>query len=81
LHDEEISVILWEMHKGVGGGHFWTDITAQKVLDAKYWWPTLHKDVDQHCQSYDACQQTKNLLHTPMAKLIIVKGVVTCGNY
>jgi hypothetical protein len=36
LNDEEIFVILQEMHKGVGGGHFSTDITIQKVLDAKY---------------------------------------------
>jgi hypothetical protein len=32
LHDGEISIILWEMHKGVGGEQFSTDITTQKVL-------------------------------------------------
>jgi hypothetical protein len=36
LHDEKISIILWEIHKGVGGRHFLTNITSQKVLDAKY---------------------------------------------
>jgi hypothetical protein len=36
LHDDEISVILREMHEGVGGWHFSMDIIAQKVLDAKY---------------------------------------------
>jgi hypothetical protein len=36
LHDDEISVILWEMHVGVGGRQFSADIIAQKVLDAKY---------------------------------------------
>jgi hypothetical protein len=30
----------------------------------------MHKDAQQHCQSYDACQWTENLLRTPMAKLI-----------
>jgi hypothetical protein len=30
----------------------------------------MHRDAQQHCQSYDVCQQIKNLLHTPMAKLI-----------
>jgi len=43
LHDDEILVILQEMHEGVGDKHFLMDITAQKVLNAKYWWPTLHK--------------------------------------
>ncbi len=43
LHDDEISIILSEMHKGVGGEHFLAYIIAQKVLNAKYWWPTLHR--------------------------------------
>jgi hypothetical protein len=36
LHDNEISVILREMHERVGGRHFLMDIITQKVLDAKY---------------------------------------------
>jgi hypothetical protein len=26
-----------ELHKGIGGGHFFVDITTQKILDTKYW--------------------------------------------
>ncbi len=55
LLDDEILVILWEMHKGVGGGHFSIDIIIRNVEDAKYWWPTLHMDAQQHCQSCNAC--------------------------
>jgi len=51
-------------------GTFLADITSWKVQDAKYWSPILHKDAQQHYQYCDACQWTKNLLHTPMAKLI-----------
>jgi hypothetical protein len=58
------------MHEGVGGGHFSTGITTRKILDAKYWWPILHRDAQQHYQSCDAYQPIKNLLHTPMVKLI-----------
>jgi hypothetical protein len=36
LHDDKILIILGKMHKGVGGRHFLADITARKVLDAKY---------------------------------------------
>jgi hypothetical protein len=36
FHDDKISVIPWDMHKGVGGRHFLVDIMAWKVLDAKY---------------------------------------------
>jgi hypothetical protein len=63
-------VILQEMHKGVGGGHFLVDITIQKILAAKCQWPTLHKDVMDHCNSCDNYQRTSNLVHTSLAKLI-----------
>ncbi len=36
LCDDEIFVILQEMHERVGGGHFLADIPAQKLLVAKY---------------------------------------------
>jgi hypothetical protein len=37
--------MLQEMHEGVGGGHFLAKFIVCKILDAKYWWPTMHKDV------------------------------------
>jgi len=45
------------MHDDMGGGHFSTNITSRKILDAKYWWPTLHKDVKIYCQSCNAYQR------------------------
>ncbi len=32
----------------------------------------LHKDVIDHYRSYDNCQQTSNLVHTNLAKLITI---------
>jgi hypothetical protein len=32
----------------------------------------LHKDVMDHCNSYDNCQWTSNLVHTSLANLITV---------
>jgi len=58
------------MHNNVGGGHFSIDITNRKILNAKYWWPTLHKDVRMYCNSHDACQHTRNLSLASMACLV-----------
>jgi hypothetical protein len=44
---------LKELHEGVVGGHFATDIIAKKNLDARYWWPTLFEDIHDFCKSYD----------------------------
>jgi len=60
------------MHKGVGGGHFLVDITIRKFLVTKYWWPTLHKGVMDHCRSCDNYQVTGNSVHISLAKLIII---------
>ncbi len=56
FHDEEILVIQQKMHEKVGGRHFLVNIIARKVLNVKYWWPTLHRDAQHHFQSCDACQ-------------------------
>jgi hypothetical protein len=59
------------MHEGVDGGHFRFEITVRKVLDAKYWWSTMHEDVLLYCQAYDNYQQTNNIIQNNIAKLVI----------
>ncbi len=55
FHESEIPIVLQKMHEGVNGGHFSSDIIVCKILDVKYWWPTMHKDVFQYCQTCDNC--------------------------
>jgi hypothetical protein len=50
------------MHEGVGGGHLSSEITIHKILDMKYWWPTMHKDALQYNQVCDNYLQTGNLI-------------------
>jgi phenolic acid decarboxylase len=33
---DEAHTIVWELHEGIGGGHFVMDITTKKILDARY---------------------------------------------
>ena len=40
----EKEAIIREAHSGTVGGHFAGKPTAQKILTAGLWWPTLHKD-------------------------------------
>jgi len=51
----ETQIILKELHERMVGGHFATDITVNKILDARYWWQTLFKDTHDFCKSYDIC--------------------------
>ncbi len=55
LTTSETQNVLKELHEGVLGGHFVVDITANKILDVGYWWPTLFNDTHDFCKSYDSC--------------------------
>jgi hypothetical protein len=59
------------MYNGVGCGHFTVKITDRKILDAKYQWPKLHKDVQMYCQSYDACSWIGNLSLASLVCLVV----------
>lgn len=55
--EHERPFILAEAHGGVAGGNYAGKATAQKILRAGFWWPTLHKDAKGYCQNCDVCQR------------------------
>jgi hypothetical protein len=59
-----------ELHEGPLRRHFAIEITQRKILDARYWWPTMYRDVHDYCKSYDACQRTRGLAIQSFIKLV-----------
>jgi hypothetical protein len=55
LTTSKAQIVLKELHEGDARGHFAIDITTKKILDARYWWPTIFKDTHEFCKSYDSC--------------------------
>ncbi|XP_059068626.1 transposon Tf2-1 polyprotein [Cryptomeria japonica] len=55
--EEEIPRVLRESHEGLAGGHMGPDTTAQKILLAGLWWPTLYADAREWVTSCDTCQR------------------------
>ncbi len=55
--EEEVFNILLTCHDGPYGGHFATKRTAFKILQAGYYWPTLHQDVRKYISQCDRCQR------------------------
>jgi hypothetical protein len=72
LIEKEILVVFKELHEGIIGGHFAMNFTTKKILDARYWWATLFKDVMECCYNCDLCQQTCGLKTLSLAKLVII---------
>ncbi|GJT25984.1 reverse transcriptase domain-containing protein [Tanacetum coccineum] len=43
------------------GGHYGPNITAKKVLDSGFYWPTIIKEAHTLVRLCEACQKTKNI--------------------
>ncbi|GJT32848.1 reverse transcriptase domain-containing protein [Tanacetum coccineum] len=51
------------LHEGPTGGHHSANITARKVFDAGFFWPTIYKDAYELIKSCDACQRQGKISH------------------
>ncbi|GJW47351.1 reverse transcriptase domain-containing protein [Tanacetum coccineum] len=53
--------ILDQCHHGPTGGHYGPNVTAKKVLDSGFYWPTIIKEAHTLVQLCEACQKTRNI--------------------
>ena len=53
VREEEFFDILLTCHDGSCGGHFAAKRSAFKILQAGYYWPTLHQDVRRYISQCD----------------------------
>eukprot|EP00253_Pinus_taeda_P025054 PITA_25054 len=59
--EEEVFDILLTCHDGPCGGHVADKRIAFKILQAGYYWPTLHQDVRRYISHCDQCQRMAKL--------------------
>ena len=57
VSEAEVPDILTTCHDSAYEGHFTGQLTGQKILRARYFWPTLFKDSHAHVRKCDACQR------------------------
>ncbi|GJS35946.1 reverse transcriptase domain-containing protein [Tanacetum coccineum] len=57
VHGQEALDILKACHEGPTGGHHSANLTAQKVFDAGFFWPTIYRDAHTMIKSCDTCQK------------------------
>ncbi|GKA90149.1 reverse transcriptase domain-containing protein [Tanacetum coccineum] len=57
VHRQEAIDILKAFHEGPTGGHHSANLTAQKVFDAGFFWPTIYQDAHTMIKSCDTCQR------------------------
>ncbi|GJV46558.1 reverse transcriptase domain-containing protein [Tanacetum coccineum] len=57
VHGQEALEILKACHEGPTGGHHSANLTARKVFDAGFFWPTIYRDAHIMIKSCDTCQR------------------------
>ncbi|GKA19584.1 reverse transcriptase domain-containing protein [Tanacetum coccineum] len=57
VHGQEANDILKACHEGPTGGHHSANLTARKVFDAGFFWPTIYRDAHTMIKSCDTCQR------------------------
>ncbi|GJS74654.1 reverse transcriptase domain-containing protein [Tanacetum coccineum] len=62
VHGQEAFDILKACHEGPTGGHHSANLTAKKVFDASFFWPTIYRDAHTMIKSCDTCQRQGKIL-------------------
>nr|GEY08962.1 DNA-directed DNA polymerase [Tanacetum cinerariifolium] len=57
VHGNEALDILEACHNRPTGGHHGANLTAKKVFDAGFFWPTIYKDTYEFVKNCDSCQR------------------------
>jgi hypothetical protein len=63
-------MVMKELYERPSGSHFATKITQMKILDVRYWWPILYRNVHDYYRSCDAHQRTRGLMTQSFTKLV-----------
>ncbi|GKB71006.1 reverse transcriptase domain-containing protein [Tanacetum coccineum] len=59
---KEANDILKACHEGPTGGHHSANLTARKIFDAGFFWPTIYRDAHTMIKSCDTCQRQGKIL-------------------
>nr|GEZ42724.1 DNA-directed DNA polymerase [Tanacetum cinerariifolium] len=57
VHGKEALDILVACHNEPTGGHHGANLTAKKIFDVGFFWPTIYKDAHEFVKNYDSCQR------------------------
>nr|GEW18870.1 reverse transcriptase domain-containing protein [Tanacetum cinerariifolium] len=57
VHGKEALDILEACQNGPTGGHHGANLTAKKIFDSGFFWPTIYKDAHEFVKNCDSCQR------------------------
>nr|GFB02703.1 reverse transcriptase domain-containing protein [Tanacetum cinerariifolium] len=57
VYGKEALDILEACHNGPTGGHHGANLTAKKIVDSDFFWPTIYKDAHEFVKKCNSCQR------------------------
>nr|GEZ33925.1 reverse transcriptase domain-containing protein [Tanacetum cinerariifolium] len=57
VHGKEALDILKACHNGPTGGHHGANLTAKKIFDSGFFWPTIYKDAHEFVKNCESCKR------------------------
>ncbi|GJW73341.1 reverse transcriptase domain-containing protein [Tanacetum coccineum] len=75
----ETRTILGQCHHRPTGRHYGPNVTAKKVLDSRFYWPTIIKEAHALVRLYKACQKTRNISKRDKMPLNNIQLLITFG--
>nr|GEW72814.1 reverse transcriptase domain-containing protein [Tanacetum cinerariifolium] len=57
VHGKKALDILVACHNGPTEGHYGANLTAKKIFDSGFFWPTIYKDAHEFVKNCDSCQR------------------------
>nr|GFA80730.1 reverse transcriptase domain-containing protein [Tanacetum cinerariifolium] len=81
VHGKEAFDNLEACHNGPTGGHHGANLTAKKIFDAGFFWPTIYKDAHEFVKNCDSYQRQGKKFHNGMRCLRIPSKLVKSLTY
>jgi hypothetical protein len=80
IPNDEITSVLNFCHSEACGGHFSIKKTVAKILQCRFYWPTLFKDTNDFCRTCEICQKLGAISRRNMMPLnpILVIEIFDC---
>ena len=69
LVPEKAEYVMREFHKGICENYSGARSLVHKLIKARYYWPTMQKDVQTYVKTCDKCQRFSNAIRQPSEEL------------
>ena len=69
LSHNEADYVMREVHEGICGNHLGARSLVHKLIQARYYWPTMLKDAQAYVKACDKCQRFSNFIRQPSEEL------------